>query len=250
MRGIINWRSFFVLFAVCVVTSILVIPYQVAMVPDLGEVGALLYVSAFAQGLVIFSIATFLGLLLARKVGFSLPIIEGADRWENLRAILKPSILLGVLSGILIILADIAFQALSVAIPMEDVHVPVWAALLASFYGGIAEEVLMRLFAMTLLVWLIFLFKKTKEGLPTNWSVWIAIVLASILFGIGHLPLTSALTEITTMIIIRAIVLNGIGGVIFGWLYWKKGLVSAIIAHFSADIVLHVITPVIVRALI
>jgi hypothetical protein len=36
--------------------------------------------------------------------------------------------------------------------------------------------------------------------------------------------------------------LNGVLGVAFGRLYWKKGLESAMIAHFSADIVLHVIT--------
>ena len=31
--------------------------------------------------------------------------------------------------------------------------------------------------------------------------------------------------------------------VVFGWLYWKRGLEMAIVAHFGADIVLHVITP-------
>jgi len=38
--------------------------------------------------------------------------------------------------------------------------------------------------------------------------------------------------------------LNGIGGMVFGWLYWKKGLEFAIISHFSADIVLQIIVPV------
>jgi membrane protease YdiL (CAAX protease family) len=35
--------------------------------------------------------------------------------------------------------------------------------------------------------------------------------------------------------------LNGLAGVAFGWLYWKRGLESAIVAHFSADIILHVL---------
>jgi hypothetical protein len=35
-------------------------------------------------------------------------------------------------------------------------------------------------------------------------------------------------------------VLNGIGGIVFGWLYWRNGLESAMTAHFSADIVVHV----------
>jgi len=44
--------------------------------------------------------------------------------------------------------------------------------------------------------------------------------------------------------------LNGIGGIIFGWLYWKKGLESAMISHFSADIVLQVIFPFVLAQLI
>jgi membrane protease YdiL (CAAX protease family) len=60
---------------------------------------------------------------------------------------------------------------------------------------------------------------------------------------LGHLPVTSQITALTGTVVIRAIVLNGIGGIIFGWLYWKKGLESAMIAHFSADIVLHIIFP-------
>ncbi|PKL71234.1 MAG: CPBP family intramembrane metalloprotease, partial [Methanobacteriales archaeon HGW-Methanobacteriales-2] len=55
---------------------------------------------------------------------------------------------------------------------------------------------------------------------------------------------------ITPMVIARAIVLNGIGAIIFGWLYWKKGLESAMISHFSADIVLHVMFPLILSSLI
>ena len=118
--------------------------------------------------------------------------------------------------------------------------------LLASFYGGINEEILLRLFLMTLIVWIFFKIKKTKEGTPTNVSVWLAIVIAAVIFGIGHLPAVMSLTALTPLVIIRTIVLNAAGGIIFGWLYWKKGLESAMISHFSADIVLHVIMPLIV----
>ena len=76
--------------------------------------------------------------------------------------------------------------------------------------------------------------------------MWLAIVLAAIIFGIGHLPAVLAITTPTTLLIARIIILNAIGGIIFGWLYWKKGLESAMISHFSADIVLHIIVPLIV----
>jgi membrane protease YdiL (CAAX protease family) len=71
----------------------------------------------------------------------------------------------------------------------------------------------------------------------------LSIIAVSVIFGLGHLPATVQITPLTSVVIIRAIVLNGIGGIIFGWLYWKKGLESAILAHFSADIVLYVVTP-------
>jgi membrane protease YdiL (CAAX protease family) len=28
-------------------------------------------------------------------------------------------------------------------------------------------------------------------------------------------------------------------GVLYGWCYWRRGLLAAMVAHFSADIVLH-----------
>ncbi|MDP9098903.1 MAG: hypothetical protein M3N48_07905 [Verrucomicrobiota bacterium] len=43
---------------------------------------------------------------------------------------------------------------------------------------------------------------------------------------------------VTTVISLNALVALG-----FGYLYWKRGLESAMLAHFSADIVLHVIGP-------
>lgn len=48
---------------------------------------------------------------------------------------------------------------------------------------------------------------------------------------------------LTGLVVTRAIVLNGLAAVIFGHLYWTRGLEAAILAHFSADIVLHVVAP-------
>jgi hypothetical protein len=38
------------------------------------------------------------------------------------------------------------------------------------------------------------------------------------------LPATSAITPLTTTLVVRALVLNGIAGITFGYLYWKHGL--------------------------
>ena len=63
----------------------------------------------------------------------------------------------------------------------------------------------------------------------------------AVLFGLGHLPATAAMVPLTTLVVARALVLNGLAGVVFGWLYWRRDLLAAMVAHFSADIVLHVL---------
>jgi membrane protease YdiL (CAAX protease family) len=113
--------------------------------------------------------------------------------------------------------------------------------LLASFYGGIAEEILLRLLVMSFFVWLGHFVSKTIDGKPTAAVIWIANILAAVFFGLGHLPTTAMLVPLTPLVVTRAVVLNGLLGIGFGWLYWKRGLEAAMISHFSADIVLHVL---------
>jgi hypothetical protein len=42
---------------------------------------------------------------------------------------------------------------------------------------------------------------------------------------------------------IRIVVLNMLAGTVFGALYWKLGLEHAMVAHFCADLLLHVAMP-------
>jgi len=129
------------------------------------------------------------------------------------------------------------------ALSTSDVKAKAWTRFLVSFYGGIDEEILLRLFIVSGLAWILGRFWVNASGLPTNGAFWTAIILAAILFGLGHLPATKAIVPLTTMIVVRAVVLNGLAGIAFGWLYWQYGLETAMVAHFSADILLHLISP-------
>ena len=148
-------------------------------------------------------------------------MIIGLDLWVFQPALLKE-------------LGDLAN-----ALNLQNAQPAAWKGFLASFYGGIAEEILLRLLVMSFFAWLGRFVSKTPEGKPTSMVFWTANILAAILFGLGHLPATRLLFPPTPLVITRAILLNGIGGVIFGWLYWKRGLEAAMISHFSADLVLH-----------
>jgi membrane protease YdiL (CAAX protease family) len=94
---------------------------------------------------------------------------------------------------------------------------------------------------MSLLAWIGKFISHTFDGHPTPAVMWVANILSAILFGIGHLPATALIIPLTTLVITRAIILNGFVGIVCGYLYWKRGLESAMVAHFSADIVLHVL---------
>ena len=238
LKTIINWKSFFIILAGCMAGSLLVMPYQAALSSDIAKLGAQMYLVALIQSALIFPPAIFIGLLLMKKAGFGLPVLEGENKPAAFKSILAPSAVWGAAAGALIILASLLFMNTSLDMLGEEAAAPVWTGFLASFYGGIAEETLFRLCLMSLLVWLTM-----KIKIPRNIGVWSIIILTGVLFGLGHLPITSALVEITPMIVVRAIVLNSIGSVVFSLLYWKRGLESAMLGHFSADIVLHVITP-------
>jgi membrane protease YdiL (CAAX protease family) len=250
MKNAINWKLFFILLAAGAVTTLMVLPYALTLIKGTALViTPVLLIAQVIQAMVLFSIAIFFGLFLAKRVGFGLPILEGMLKGEKqggyFRSILGLSISLGVLASGLIILFSFLFGSLSLSFLKAEIAIPTWMSFLASFYGGVGEEILLRLFVMTLLVWMTFKIKKTSEGKPTAIGIWLAIIASSVLFGLGHLPITGGLTAITLTVVIRAVLLNGVAGILFGWLYWKKGLESAMVSHFTADICLHVILPLI-----
>jgi len=100
-------------------------------------------------------------------------------------------------------------------------------------YGGVIEELMLRLFFMSLIVfilWKIFARSKDRENIPNIIYV-VAIFIATLGFAAGHLPITAQMFGLSTPIIIRCFLLNGVAGLGYGYLYWKKGLPYAICAH-------------------
>jgi len=258
MKTLMNWKVYFSLLAAAVLATIAVIPYSLELQSgSLAQLDTPIPLSALitiqiAQSALLFAILIFFGMILMKRVGLSTPILDSITKGESasgtLRAILPVSITLGVIAGLVIIGLDLLLQPLLLeelgdkADTLAQTAQPAaWKGFLASFYGGIVEEILLRLFLISLLAWLGSFISKTNEGKPTNTMFWIANILAAILFGLGHLPATAMLMPLTPLVIARAIVLNGLAGIAFGYLYQSRGLESAMIAHFSTDIVLHVL---------
>ena len=104
-------------------------------------------------------------------------------------------------------------------------------------YGGIIEEVMLRLFMMSLVAFVLHkLFWRKREQTPVAALV-AANIISALLFAAGHLPTTAALMGLTPMILLRCFLLNGGIGLMLGFLYRKHGLRYAMIAHAGCHII-------------
>ncbi len=244
-------KLFSLLLALCIFGVMAIFPYVVtvqrSVLAKIPVSLSIIFIVQLFQSIVIFALAILVGLKLYKKVGLSLPIFEaivvGKKYLPHLQSIGKISFMSGILAGGSITILDYLFRLVGVNVSTEFSHIPLWQRLLVGFYGGINEEVLMRLFLMTLVIWMgVKVIRQTSQHKTV---IWTSIILTSIIFGLGHLPIVASVVGLTFLVVLRTIVLNSIGGIIFGWLFWKRGLEAAMIAHFIADIVLHVIIPLI-----
>ncbi|HWL24401.1 MAG TPA: CPBP family glutamic-type intramembrane protease [Ureibacillus sp.] len=244
--------------AICFVGGLFLVPYQFkslqSMLPEEFQAAIdsltmpfpiIMIISAIQLAVVSF-IISYIGIKLARKVGFTLPVLDSLMKKEKVQfnnsgVIL--AIVFGVITGFAIIGADrFYYQHKIEAIAQANPEFS-WLGLVAGvLYGGVFEELLMRLLFMSLVVWIFM--KITRKNYETLNSIffWLAIILAAALFAIGHFPATEAVFgELNTTLIIRSFLLNGLGGIFFGYLYWKKGLEYAILAHMFTHISMQLI---------
>lgn len=203
-----------------------------------------LSVASSAQSAVLLALAVFAGAALAAKVGLRAPVFSAlagsAPVLEQVRPQLLPGIVAGLAGAALIwLFARYSPDALTQL--QSKFSLPLIARVL---YGGITEELLVRWGLMTLLVWLFWRYRQGMAGEPTPMIVWIAIVLSSVIFGLGHLPAAAAFVGQLSMSVGAYIVAgNTVFGLIAGYVYWRYGLESAIIAHALA----HVVSFILVR---
>jgi membrane protease YdiL (CAAX protease family) len=260
MKTIVNWKVFWILFIAAIAATILLLPYLMEVQSSALDVTKLpiplplVLALQVLQNAILFAVAIFGGLFFAGRVGLGTPILDALTRGESVadrvRAILPLSVIFGVGTTLVGLgLEFLYFQPAlmkelgdtAAALNLQTSQPAAWKGFLASFYGGIVEEILLRLFVMSFFVWLGRFLSQTSDGKPTHAVVWIANILAAVLFGLGHLPGVSVLVPLTALVIARTVLLNGLIGIVCGWLYWKRGLESAMISHFSADLVLHVL---------
>jgi membrane protease YdiL (CAAX protease family) len=223
------------------------LPYLVTILPAASTVPLpTLCIGAVAQNMVVFFLASWVGLRLGESVNLDCPLARALICHTPLPVSPKTLAIAGASGlalGFVILGLDtfLFWPALPPALVPIDFNVPRWKGFLASFYGGIAEELFCRLFVMTFLVWALWRLAWRKEPKPPAAAFWTAILAAAILFAVGHLPATARIWPFTPVVLIRNVTLNALPGFFFGVFYWKWGLEHAMLAHFCTDIACHVV---------
>jgi membrane protease YdiL (CAAX protease family) len=214
---------------------------------DAGEMPSplVLKIVSVIQPAILTTIAVLVGLALARKVGLHAPAAEAWARGESYFQALKPQILPGIAAGIaggcaIVLFWVVVKPFLSTEFISRAEHFNTLLPHVVRFmYGGITEEILLRWGLMTFLVWIGWKLFQRGRGEPHAGFVLASIFLSALLFGVGHLPIAFLINNgLDLPVVVYVIMANGIFGIVAGFLYWRRGLESAIISHMFAHVVL------------
>ena len=176
------------------------------------------------------------GILLAKKLGLWRPITLQ-------RKGVTAAAATALAGGALIMALDLlVFAPQSQWIADSYAVKPNAAVWLASIlYGGVVEEIMLRLFLLSLIALLLWkLFARAADTAPT-WCIVTANILSAMLFAAGHLPSTALATALSPVIIVRCFLCNGSLALVFGRLYRLHGIQYAMLAHAGCHIVMKTI---------
>ncbi|WP_230627594.1 CPBP family intramembrane glutamic endopeptidase [Roseiconus lacunae] len=185
------------------------------------------------------------GLSLGQRIGLGAPLLTsllnrdpGSGRWLVTDA--KLSISLGLSLGtLLLLLRYFALPFLPPELPALG-HRGVLGGLFVSIGAAVGEEVWLRLGVLTILAWGFLWVIGSRE---VSQSVgWVSVVISAIAFAAIHLPQLASHGAANGIGIMATMAGNTVVGILFGYLYWRRSLLAAVLAHFAVDIVLHVVS--------
>lgn len=232
----INWRLFFILCGLGLVTAWPLIPVVVAW----GEAGLtettlswrLATISVLLGALVVYPAAIFCGLRIGGRLGLAAPLIEAwaAGRAPgNATRPMAAGLALGGgfgLAGVLVAL-NLGGAAGGADAAGADI-IPLWTGAAQALSAGVGEEILFRFGLMSLIAWFAWKVLPARGGGVSAFGMWFAIAAAGLVFASVH-----GGESLGAMQTVR--LLAGAG---FGWLFWKHGIEAAMTAHVSYDMVL------------
>ncbi|HUF60758.1 MAG TPA: CPBP family glutamic-type intramembrane protease [Verrucomicrobiales bacterium] len=256
------WKTALVLWLSASLTTPLLVPYlfglfekapNAPVLPD--GVGWVLARRLTIRHGMILLIPAFVGLWLARRVGWGAPYLECAlDRAAKpgmaFGQVARRAAVAGIwVAAVLFALEAMFYYGLNVTAPAPEVHarigVAAWRGGLATLRAALAEEVFCRLFLQSLLaVVLLTLLRIRNAGPAREAMLWLATAGGAFVFAWLHLSNQEVYAAtVPPLVYLRTMLLTGTAGILLGRVFWKGGLEAAILAHAVAGGILQVLRP-------
>src|SRR5690625_2616939 len=195
---------------------------------------------ALIQPFLLGIIAIYFGHRYASRIRLRSLITEAVEKNEEIKTnqqkyTLKdsiPFIVVFAMGLTLIYLGfDVIFQNALPDFYQPNFSIPNTSQILSSLlYQGVGEEMLLRWGVMTAIIYVF-----SSRGRELNqWVYIIGIVFTAILYAFAQYNTGSAFTDFNFILVLRVLLLSGLEGILFGWLYYKF--------HFEAAVLSHVLT--------
>lgn len=240
-----NKTKYLVLFLlgfVGILSSASLIPQLTSLSPEPLPMSVFwVQVVSVIQSSLLLLMMVLVGAIFAKRVNLSTPIIDKlcgvSTNFPRLSDILLPAIFGGVIGGLCLVGF---FYFMADWLPVDFLQAserftPSWHTKL--LYGGITEEILVRWGLMSFFTWGCYKVCQKNATKISAYHYVFGILLSALLFGLGHLPVALMLTESPTIFLYLYIIVgNAIFGCIAGWLFYKRGLECAILAHMVAHL--------------
>jgi len=202
--------------------------------------GALLALQAL-ETLVLCAVAAYAGVRFASRAGLDAPWLRAAAERRGgppgFGSMAIEAAAIGSVTAIAVTAVALMLRASLPEVLWRPPPAGFWTRASSAFYGGIVEETIVRWGVLTALTAL-----AQRAGLRK--AFWPANVVAALLFGALHLPsIAFARIPLTGAVVAHVLLGNAIAGVVFGWMFRRRGLEGAMVAHFAADVWLQAALP-------
>lgn len=232
---VINWPLIIILFCISAPGVLIVMPRLIYLLLPNNTEELKRRFSRFAvtQMLFLVLVMSFTGTILSFRTGLHAPWLEGVlqNGLNTFLLMLVPTILYSLLC--LVVFCVLYYGVVG---SILDGHSFLVMAKLRSalgvdgcvLYGGITEEVIARWGLMNLVTF----FSVMIFGPPTTGIMVSSIVISGLMFAIAQIPAYLAAGCVSNRRVAYSIVLLGFWqSLVFGFLFWQYGLISAILAH-------------------
>lgn len=244
------WKGFLVFLGIYLVTLVAQYPVLLAQaelyIETMGEVIGYTVTQfvtvAILQPLLLGIFAIYGGHRFSERVQLrSLlnEMVEGPTEIDRDKYTLKESIpviiIFAVAFGLMNLTFDVVFQNVLPEFFQPSFSIPTVRQIISNIlYQGIGQEILLRWGIMTTLIYII-----SSRGRDLNrWVYIVGIIFTALLYAFAHNNSFSSETEFNFILLIRTLLLNGLPGISFGWLYYKFHFEAAVLAHVMMNILL------------